>query len=162
MRACSSRSAGVDVTVRTAPRCRRRQGWRPTPLNEVGRAQSHRLAARLATFEPRVRRLVSSDLVRARQTAEPIAAALGLDPTFDPSSYRLLIAPLIFGLAPVINTCLDAFGLDRVIWASDWPVCTMGASLQQWIAATNEVVSERPMSEQKKLFHDNAQKFYRL
>ena len=31
-----------------------------------------------------------------------------LDPTFDPSSYRLLIAPLIFGLAPVINTLLSS------------------------------------------------------
>src|SRR3954463_4142309 len=60
------------------------QGWLPTPLNAAGRAQSGRLAARLATFEPRVRRLVSSDLVRARQTAGPIAAALGVEPVFDP------------------------------------------------------------------------------
>lgn len=65
-------------------------------------------------------------------------------------------------LAPVINTCLDAFGPDRVVWASDWPVCTNGATLKQWIAATKEVVSERPAAEQKKLFHDNAVKFYRL
>jgi drug/metabolite transporter (DMT)-like permease len=30
-----------------------------------------------------------------------------LDPNFDPATYRLLIAPLIFGLAPVINTFLS-------------------------------------------------------
>ena len=55
------------------------QGWLPVPLNERGRTQSRRLARRLEAFAPRVRRLISSDLVRARQTAEPIAAALGLD-----------------------------------------------------------------------------------
>jgi drug/metabolite transporter (DMT)-like permease len=30
-----------------------------------------------------------------------------LDPNFDPASYRVLIAPLIFGLAPLINTLLS-------------------------------------------------------
>jgi probable phosphoglycerate mutase len=60
------------------------QGWLPVPLNQRGRTQSHRLAARLKTFVPRVARLISSDLVRARQTAEPIADALGLDVVFDP------------------------------------------------------------------------------
>lgn len=65
-------------------------------------------------------------------------------------------------LAPLINTCLDAFGPDRVIFASDWPVCTLAASLKQWVAALQEVVAERPRSEQQKLFHDNAKKFYRL
>jgi probable phosphoglycerate mutase len=60
------------------------QGWQPVPLNAAGVEQSRRLATRLTTFVPRVRRLVSSDLLRARQTAEPIAAALGIDPVFDP------------------------------------------------------------------------------
>jgi probable phosphoglycerate mutase len=60
------------------------QGWLPVPLNERGRAQSRLLAHRLKSFAPRPRRLISSDLIRARQTAEPIAAALGLDAVFDP------------------------------------------------------------------------------
>jgi probable phosphoglycerate mutase len=60
------------------------QGWLPVPLNERGRAQSRLLANRLKTFVPRVRRLICSDLVRARETAEPIATALGLQPAFDP------------------------------------------------------------------------------
>jgi probable phosphoglycerate mutase len=60
------------------------QGWLPVPLNDRGRAQSRRLAKRLTTFVPRIRRLVSSDLERARQTAQPIAAALNLAPVFDP------------------------------------------------------------------------------
>lgn len=61
------------------------QGHRPTPLNEVGRAQARRLAERLARHGPRPDRLVSSDLPRAAQTAEPVAAACGLEVVLDPA-----------------------------------------------------------------------------
>ena len=50
-------------------------------LTTSGQAQARRLAARLAEEGPLV--LHSSDAGRARQTAEPIAAALDLDIVFD-------------------------------------------------------------------------------
>jgi len=65
-------------------------------------------------------------------------------------------------LAPVVNYCLDAFGPARVVFASDWPVCTRGATLQQWFEALKEIVSSRPEADQRKLFHDNAVRFYGL
>lgn len=46
------------------------------PLNARGLRQAERLAERLAEFE--ITRIISSDLVRARMTAAPIAARLGL------------------------------------------------------------------------------------
>ena len=63
-------------------------------------------------------------------------------------------------LAPAINFCLDTFGPDRVMFAGDWPVCKMGASFAQWVSGLKQIVSSRPAAEQKKLFHDNAAKFY--
>lgn len=54
------------------------QGHMPTELNELGHRQSRLLAARLAKFEPRIELLLCSPLRRAVQTAEPVAAALGL------------------------------------------------------------------------------------
>jgi probable phosphoglycerate mutase len=54
------------------------QGHQPTPLNSLGRRQAGLLAARIGAFVPRPDVLVSSDLPRAAQTAEPIAAALKL------------------------------------------------------------------------------------
>ncbi len=57
---------------------RRFQGWLDVPLNEVGREQARRVAARVAQLVPPVTRLYSSDLLRTRQTAEAISAALGL------------------------------------------------------------------------------------
>jgi L-fuconolactonase len=47
-----------------------------------------------------------------------------------------------------------------MMFAGDWPVCTLAMSLAQWVAAVRQVVADRPMSEQRKLFHDNAAKFY--
>jgi len=63
-------------------------------------------------------------------------------------------------LAPPVNHCLEMFGPDRVIFASDWPVCTRGAALREWVVALKEIVSSRPIGEQRKLFAENAVGFY--
>lgn len=55
------------------------QGHSPVPLNAEGIAQSRRLARRIAGYKPRVEKLISSDLVRAMQTAEQIHLATGLE-----------------------------------------------------------------------------------
>ncbi|MCO6454342.1 MAG: amidohydrolase family protein [Pirellulaceae bacterium] len=65
-------------------------------------------------------------------------------------------------LAPVVNHCLDQFGPDRVMFGGDWPVCTLAASFAEWIGALRQIVAERPRDQQRKLFHDNAQRFYEL
>lgn len=61
----------------------RYQGHAPTPLSEIGRAQAAYLATALAKAAP-IAALYSSDLLRCRQTAAPIAAALGLEVRLDP------------------------------------------------------------------------------
>ena len=65
-------------------------------------------------------------------------------------------------LAPVINHTLEVFGPDRVMFGGDWPVCTLTATYKQWVDALKEIVKERKEEEQRKLFHDNAVKFYGL
>jgi L-fuconolactonase len=65
-------------------------------------------------------------------------------------------------LAPVVNHCLDAFGPDRVVFGGDWPVCLLGAPLKDWITALHEIIAERPAAEQRKLWSQNAIKFYGL
>jgi predicted TIM-barrel fold metal-dependent hydrolase len=41
-------------------------------------------------------------------------------------------------------------------------VCTLRASLAEWLTALRTIVAPRKISEQRKLFHDNAVAFYRL
>ncbi len=65
-------------------------------------------------------------------------------------------------LAPVVNHCLEVFGSERVIFASDWPVCTRGASLREWVEGLRAIVAARPLAERRKLFHDNAVRWYGL
>ena len=53
-----------------------------TPLSEQGMAQARYLAGRLRGAG--IRRILASDMARARMTAEPIAEAAGVDIEFDP------------------------------------------------------------------------------
>jgi L-fuconolactonase len=65
-------------------------------------------------------------------------------------------------LAPVVVESLEAFGEDRIMFAGDWPVCLMRASFERWVNALKEIVKDRSETFKKKLFHDNAMKFYGL
>ncbi len=65
-------------------------------------------------------------------------------------------------LAPIVNHCLDAFGPDRVMFGGDWPVCTRVATLRRWVDALAEVIRGRSESQRRKLWHDNAVRFYGL
>ncbi|HEU4703318.1 MAG TPA: histidine phosphatase family protein [Conexibacter sp.] len=59
------------------------QGQRDTPLNDTGRAQAQELAERVAALDPPVAALWSSDLSRARETAEVVGERIGLTPQLD-------------------------------------------------------------------------------
>jgi L-fuconolactonase len=65
-------------------------------------------------------------------------------------------------LAPIVNHTIDCFGWDRVMFGGDWPVCTLAATYRQWVEALNEIVKDRKEEERRKLFHDNAARFYGL
>jgi broad specificity phosphatase PhoE len=61
----------------------RAQGWLDTPLNDTGRAQAAALAERVAAFADPIRSLWSSDLIRARETAEIVGARVGMTSKLD-------------------------------------------------------------------------------
>ena len=65
-------------------------------------------------------------------------------------------------LAPVVNHCLDSFGPDRVVFGGDWPVCLLGAPLNDWITALSKIIQTRPVVDQEKLWSGNAKSVYRL
>lgn len=66
-------------------------------------------------------------------------------------------------LAPVVNHTMEVFGPDRAMFGGDWPVCLLGVEkYSDWATALMTIVKDRPEDVQKKLFHDNAVKFYGL
>lgn len=65
-------------------------------------------------------------------------------------------------LAPNVNFCMETFGEDRAFFAGDWPVCTLTAPFVAWADALKLIVRDKPEAFQRKLFHDNAVRFYGL
>jgi L-fuconolactonase len=65
-------------------------------------------------------------------------------------------------LRPYIDTVLATFGVDRVMFGGDWPVVTLAATYQRWFETLTEALSGYSQTEQVKLFHDNAEAFYRV
>jgi predicted TIM-barrel fold metal-dependent hydrolase len=65
-------------------------------------------------------------------------------------------------LSPVVKAVIDEFGWDRVMFAGDWPVVNLGASLKGWVETLKTIVLDASPTNQSKLFVDNAVKFYGL
>ena len=65
-------------------------------------------------------------------------------------------------IRPYVEHALDAFGPDRVLFGSDWPVVTLASTYRRWVATLDEIVAGRPEAEQRKLWFENANRFYRL
>lgn len=65
-------------------------------------------------------------------------------------------------LRPYVEHTIAAFGWDRVVWGSDWPVCTLGGGLSTWVAATQALVAGASAEEKAKLFSGNAKRVWRL
>ena len=65
-------------------------------------------------------------------------------------------------LRPYVDHAIECFGWDRVMFGSDWPVCTVSASYRQWVDVLLSLTRSAGEANQKKLFHDNAIRVYRL
>lgn len=65
-------------------------------------------------------------------------------------------------LRPFVEHVIGSFGWDRVMFGSDWPVCTLSASFEQWVRALQSITQTAGEHNQTKLFHDNAVRVYRL
>ena len=65
-------------------------------------------------------------------------------------------------IRPYVEHAIASFGWDRVVWGSDWPVCTLTASLSIWVAATHAIVKGCSLDERARLFRANATRIWRL
>jgi len=65
-------------------------------------------------------------------------------------------------LRPYVEHTIECFGWDRVVWGSDWPVCTLGGGLSTWVAATQALVAGASNGEREKLFSGNARRIWKL
>ena len=61
-----------------------------------------------------------------------------------------------------IDTVVEAFGTDRILYGSDWPVCLVAASYDQVINIVKNYFANFSPDEQAAFFGGNAIKFYKL
>ncbi len=61
---------------------------------------------------------------------------------------------------PYLDTVFKAFGVDRLMFGSDWPVCLLGASYRQVVQLVAEYMRDWPQTDIEKVFGLNAAHFY--
>jgi L-fuconolactonase len=63
---------------------------------------------------------------------------------------------------PYLDVVVEAFGIDRIMYGSDWPVCLVAATYEQMKSIVDDRFSSFSKDEQEKFFGKNAIKFYDL
>ncbi|WP_419740792.1 amidohydrolase family protein [Ruegeria sp.] len=65
-------------------------------------------------------------------------------------------------LRPYVDHLLNSFGPSRLIWGSDWPVCTLASSYERWLETTDLLLSQLSRSERDAVMGGNAARAYNL
>jgi len=63
---------------------------------------------------------------------------------------------------PFLDVIIAAFGMDRVMYGSDWPVCLLAADYQAQLNILQEYIADFSESEKAKILGGNAISFYDL
>lgn len=77
------------------------------------------------------------------------ALASGSDPTWTVASIR-----------PWVETCIAAFGADRCMFATNWPIDSLYGTYDELVAAYDEITSELPDEDRERLFAGTAEAIY--
>ena len=98
----------------------------------------------------------ASELRALAALPNTVAKLSGLVTEADVSSWT------VADLRPYTDTALATFGPDRVMFGSDWPVCTLGATYGEVLAAAQELTGDLDAAERADVFHGTATRVYGL
>ena len=65
-------------------------------------------------------------------------------------------------LRPYVAYVLNVFSPERLMFGSDWPVCTLAGSWKEVLAAFTQVIGPQPIDVREKLLGETAERFYNL
>jgi L-fuconolactonase len=63
---------------------------------------------------------------------------------------------------PYLDEVTEAFGMDRLIFGSDWPVCLLSGSYEQVLKIVQDYYEDFSKEERDNFFHANVCRFYGL
>ena len=65
-------------------------------------------------------------------------------------------------LIPYLDIVVAAFGTNRIMFGSDWPVCLVASSYNNWLTTIKNYFTTFSKEEQAKIFATNCESFYTL
>ena len=65
-------------------------------------------------------------------------------------------------IRPLVLACIEAWGTERVVFGTNWPVDRMFSSYPDLLDAYAEIISGYPEAEQRKMFSENAERIFRI
>jgi len=66
------------------------------------------------------------------------------------------------GLRPYLDVALEAFGPERLMAGSDWPVCLLASGYGRWWATLESWAESLTVAQREQIFGGTAQRIYRL
>ncbi|MDN3270154.1 amidohydrolase family protein [Streptomyces sp. MA15] len=147
----AKRGLGYDVLIRShqfrqAVRLAERIPGLPLVLDHAGKPPI--AGGDLADWRRDVRRLAGHPQVRCKVS--------GLVTEADHENWAL------DDIRPVWDVLLDAFGPDRLMFGSDWPVCILAGGWNRWAATVEELLTGCSESETEAILTGTAVDFYGL
>ena len=65
-------------------------------------------------------------------------------------------------LRPFVDVAIESFGVDRLMFGSDYPVCLLASSYDRVLESSHELLASLGNAEREKVFSRNAARFYRV
>ncbi|MFI5800026.1 amidohydrolase family protein [Streptomyces sp. NPDC051677] len=151
LRAVGERGLAYDVLVRShqlpqAIRLADRFPELPLVLDHAGKPPV--AEGDLDGWEREVRRLAAREQVRCKVS--------GLVTEADHEKWT------VDDIRPVWDVLLDAFGPDRLMFGSDWPVCVLAGGWNRWAATVDELLTDCAEGDVQAVLADTATAFYQL
>jgi L-fuconolactonase len=75
---------------------------------------------------------------------------------------RTSCARILERLRPVADALLAWFGPRRLMWGSDWPVLTLAAGYDEWVAVADALLASLSIDERSQVQQGTARRFYGL
>ncbi|WP_373069823.1 amidohydrolase, partial [Gemmatimonas sp.] len=97
----------------------------------------------------------SRDLARLAERPNVVAKFSGLITEADHATWRPA------DLKPYVDHAFSVFGVERVLFGSDWPPLTLASSYDEWLQVSRSIIN-LSVAEERAVFRTNAQSFYRL
>ena len=104
-------------------------------------------------------------MAAGKRNLKPLAACPNIYIKYSSTLFDLFpesTGSFIERLRPVTEFLLNSFGVERMMWGSNWPVELRGGSYEALFKNMRSLITDLSQAEQTLLYGGNAEKIYRV